>query len=188
MKVKINRMNFFKFLLLVMAILIIILIIIKVFSKNNMNKKEDDSGNTVIDKGVVYEKDPYVNIKDMYMGGNAGGINIENLENAREENGEKINTSEKILQSREFEALEITNIILKSNIGNTEFIANVLNKSKSNFKSKNLVIKFLNSTGKEIGKMQISIPDLVADGETIVDASITEDYVNAYDIIIENVK
>ena len=97
-------------------------------------------------------------------------------------------TSEKILQSREFEALEITNIILKSNIGNTEFIANVLNKSKSNFKSKNLVIKFLNSTGKEIGKMQISIPDLVADGETIVDASITEDYVNAYDIIIENVK
>lgn len=168
-KTLINKVNILKLLIIVLIISVIILCIIILFNRNNEGPDENIQ-------------------EDLIVNSNSGGIDIKKLDNAQVVGNEKENISEKLLKDKEFEGLKITNISLKSTNGVSNFKASVTNDTGEEFKSKMLLLSFLDNNGNELSKMQIYIPNLNIDSTSNIDASITADIINAYNFTIENIE
>lgn len=102
-----------------------------------------------------------------------------------EDDGSKVNTSDKVKETREIEGVTIENIRITEKNGQTELVADATNTTEQ-IKSRFLVnIILLDKAGNEIGR----IPGVIGEmqpGETIeMHAGITEDYANVYDFRIE---
>ena len=102
----------------------------------------------------------------------------------QEEDGTVVNTSEKLKENKVESGYEISNIGYKEKDGETVLEADVTNMTGKDQGSFMADIVLLDKEGKEIGKIPVSITDMIS-GETIgIQAGITEKYANAYDFKI----
>ena len=101
-----------------------------------------------------------------------------------QEDGSKINTSEKVKETREIEGIKIENIRITEKNGQTMLIADLTNKTEAQKERFLVNIIIYDKQGNEMGTIPGVIGEMQA-GETIeMQAGITEDYINAYDFKI----
>lgn len=102
-----------------------------------------------------------------------------------DEEGTKVNTSEKLKEEKEAYGFKITNISFEEKGGETILTATVTNNTGSNQKAFWGNIVLLNKSEIEIARIPVMITDTL-NGETInVKATITESYANAYNFKLE---
>lgn len=155
----------------ILAVTVVCLIIYFVIPKE---EKEKNVNNTVKEEPIIEEGQVQYSL-----------INMENIENAKVENGKKINTSEKLLSEKEFEGMKIKDIKLIAENGTSSFTATVENNSGKKFDAKKITIVFKDKDGNEYAKLNTYLGDIAIGKNTSINASTTSDIVNAYDFIIE---
>ena len=102
-----------------------------------------------------------------------------------EEDGTKVNVSEKLNQDKVNSGFEISNISYTESNGETILKARITNKTGSEQAEFFGKIVLLDKSGKTIGNIPIMV-SATQDGEaTDVEATITENYVEAYDFRLE---
>lgn len=102
----------------------------------------------------------------------------------REEDGEKINTSKKLSETKEFEGLEISNPNLTEIEKNSSFIATLKNNTNSASGEFFLDLKFVDKNNNEIATISCYV-DRVEPGQTVeLNASATASLANAYDYTV----
>ena len=101
------------------------------------------------------------------------------------ENYVKENTSENFAKDRKIDQIEITDIKLKSQEGITQYTATIKNNTTEDFAGGDAKIILINEDGSTYAELPASIPELKAGETNVIDASITEDIVEAYDFRIE---
>ena len=111
-------------------------------------------------------------------------INLENTENAKDEDGKKINTSEKLLQNKTIDGINIKDIKLVAENGTTTLTATVENKSQKKINAGKITINFTNSNGEIYAKLNSYIGDIDIGKTGNINASTTRDLANAYDFTI----
>ena len=100
--------------------------------------------------------------------------------------GTKVNISDKLKESKEIEGLSLSNIQLTENNGQTTLIVYVTNNTTNEFPEPfdvNLVL--LDKEGQTIVTLPAIIPSLKPEETKSFSSSITEDCSNAYDFRIE---
>lgn len=121
--------------------------------------------------------------KDESKQGNAGTSTGEEYVQVQDD-GTKVNTSEKAKETKEIEDVIIENIRITEKNGQTVLIADITNTTEKTKERFLVDIVLYDKAGKEIGKIPGVIGEMQA-GETIeMQAGITQDYVNAYDFKI----
>lgn len=104
------------------------------------------------------------------------------------DDGTKLNVSEQLKESKKIDGVEITDIQLTEQNGQSVLLANAINTTNTETVVMPINIIVLDKSGNEIGK----IPGVIAplkQGETKqLNVGITEDYSNAYDFKIEKQK
>ena len=123
---------------------------------------------------------------------NNGGINQIRSGPTNEEftvydnEGTKVNISEKFKESKEIEGLSLSNIQLSENNGQTTLIAYVTNNTGKEFSDPfDVNLKLLDKDGQEIVTLPAIIPSLKPEETKSFSSSITEDCSNAFDFRIE---
>ena len=111
-------------------------------------------------------------------------INLENTENAKVEDGKKINTSEKLLQNKTIDGINIKDIKLVAENETTTLTATVENKSQKKINAGKITINFTNSNGEIYAKLNSYIGDIDIGKTGNINASTTRDLANAYDFTI----
>lgn len=102
-----------------------------------------------------------------------------------EEDGTKVNVSEKLNKDKVNSGFEISNISYTQSNGETILKARITNRTGSEQSEFFGKIVLLDKSGKTIGNIPIMV-SATQDGEaTDVEATITEDYVEAYDFRLE---
>lgn len=101
------------------------------------------------------------------------------------EDGTKVNNSPKIKENKQFDELDITNIELREKGEITQLIATVTNNTNSAKGGYPASMIFVDGNNNELAKMGIYIKELQPGESTTLNASITFNYTNAYDIIIK---
>lgn len=144
-----------KFLIILVAVAIIIVIGIVIFK--NVGKKEE---NTTPENQVVEE---YVKVL---------------------EDGTRLNTSDKLSQTKTFDGLEITNFQLTEKNNVTVLLGTITNKSNETKGDYPVNIKILDKDGNEIITVGGYISPLEAGQSTQLNCSASFDYANAYDFEI----
>ena len=119
------------------------------------------------------------------MKGQTPLINMENKENVKIDNGEKVNSSEYMKQEKEVSGLKISNISLYTESGLSHFHAIVENTTEEEFKGRGVKLIFKKSDGTTLTNVETLIPTIKAKGSTTINASTTQDIVNAIDVKIE---
>lgn len=119
------------------------------------------------------------------MKGQTPLINMENKENVKIENGEKVNSSEYMKQEKEVSGLKISNISLYTESGLSHFRAIVENTTEEEFKGRGVNLIFKKSDGTTLTNVETIIPTIKAKGSTTINASTTQDIANAIDVKIE---
>lgn len=101
------------------------------------------------------------------------------------EDGTKVNNSPKIKENKQFDELDITNIELREKGEITQLIATVTNNTNSVKGGYPANMVFVDENNNELAQMGIYIKELQPGETTTLNASITFNYTNAYDIIIK---
>lgn len=101
------------------------------------------------------------------------------------EDGTKVNNSPRIKESKQFDELDITNIELREKGEITQLIAIVKNNTNNVKGGYPANMVFVDENSNELAQMGIYIKELQPGESTTLNASITFDYTNAYDIIIK---
>lgn len=115
---------------------------------------------------------------------NVSLIDMNNTENADIKDGIKENNSQKLLENKEIQGLQIADIRLKAENGISNFTATVKNNTGKDYEGAEITIKFINKDGSFYAELQAYMPD-IKNGETnTINASTTADIVNAYDYTI----
>lgn len=96
----------------------------------------------------------------------------------------KINTSTKLNENKKLENLEIENIQLTNQNGQSILLANITNKGTTQTKKMLIDVILYDKQEKEIGRMSGIIPILKAGESTQLNCSSQLDYSNAYDLKI----
>lgn len=115
-------------------------------------------------------------------------INMDNKENAKIENGEKINSSKTLQKNKTVSGLKLTKIQIHTEKGLSYFNATVKNTTKEDFERKAIYLKFKKSDGSVLAKVGAVIPTIKAGGKGTINASTTQDIANANDFEIELAK
>lgn len=165
-----------KVVLLIGIIVIIILITVSIIVFNNINKKEP----TQNVEGQVVNHPSTEDTKDK-----APLIDMNNMENVRIQNGEKVNSSEYMKRDKELPGLKITNISLRTENGLSNFNAIVENTTEEDFEGGAINLIFKKSDGTTLTNVGALIPPVKAKGFNTIDASTTQDITNAIDVKIE---
>ena len=160
------------FLKLILAILIISFIIIYFLDRQSI--KQNESIVKEETKEVVDEE------TNMYA------IDFKKTENVKIDNHEKINTSEKLKEEKDFQGLTIKDIELKTDSGITKFTANIQNNTENDFSEKTAIIVFTNQDGTEYARLTCEIPSVNKGQTNLIDVKTTADIANAYDFKIIN--
>lgn len=112
-------------------------------------------------------------------------ISIIQKDNANDKEEEiKINTSETLHKEKRFKNLRIFDISFTHQNGVTRFTANLENQGNEDFEAEDIEIIFKNEDGAEYTIIEGYIVDIPAGAINMIDASITEDKLNAYDFEI----
>jgi len=101
------------------------------------------------------------------------------------EDGSKINISKKLNENKKFDGLDITDIKLTEKGQLTKLTATLTNNTEEKKGDYTVNIIFVDSNGNELSKMGTYIKLLMPGESTLLNSSVTFDYSNAYDIIIE---
>lgn len=114
-------------------------------------------------------------------------IDMNNTENAKIVDGEKVNTSN-ATKDKNVSGLKFTKVILKTENGVSVFMADVKNDTGKDFAETMVIISFKDKTGTIISDMEMAIPAILKGNTISVNAATTADVVNASDIAIELVE
>ena len=98
--------------------------------------------------------------------------------------GIRINNSQELLRERYFGNLRIFNINFSNKDGVTNFSANVENTGKKDFESQEIELIFKNKDGSEYTRISGFIVDIPSGAINMINASIIEDKLNAYNFEI----
>lgn len=99
--------------------------------------------------------------------------------------GSKINVSNKLLETKTYNGLEISNISLKYSGRMTILLADVTNKAAVSKEQQKIYVVLEDEKGKEIERLR-GIIDRVEPNETIqLNITVTNDIANAYNLRIE---
>ncbi|MBQ9313663.1 MAG: hypothetical protein IJ220_01480 [Clostridia bacterium] len=112
-------------------------------------------------------------------------IDMNNTENVKIQNGEKVNSSEYLRKDKELFGLKITNIRLYTKNGLSNFNATVENTTEEDFEGRIVNLIFKKNDGSILTNVEAVIPSIKAKGSTTINASTTEDITNALDVEIE---
>lgn len=101
--------------------------------------------------------------------------------------GYRINTSEKVKETKYFEGLEIKITQLSSIDNRTTFLGTVKNTTTEKFESSDIVLIIYDDKGHELARENIGnvIQPIEANQEVELNISIINDYANAYDFKFE---
>ena len=103
-------------------------------------------------------------------------------------NGVKVNTSEKVSESKELNGLILSNIQLTEDGGITTLLAEVKNNTGKKTESKKVTIEILDKDGNVITDFEGFIDAMDINDTVKLNASITGDVSNAYDFRIKEAK
>ena len=99
-----------------------------------------------------------------------------------QDNGTKVNISNKLKEEKDLNGLKISNIELKEKDGQLRLLADISNKSKEDVKEAFYInIILIDKTGKEIDSIRALVTPIKVGETKKISAGITEDYANAYD-------
>ena len=101
-------------------------------------------------------------------------------------NGEKINTSSKLKESKNVNGLYIDKIELKNVSNRTTFTADITNKTTEVTKGKLYDIVFIDKTGKQIGSMGLYIRAIEPNKTISIEASIEMDVTDCYNFNLQS--
>ena len=104
------------------------------------------------------------------------------------EDGTKLNVSEQLKESKNIDGIEIANIQLTEQNGQSVLLADATNTNNTNTGVMPINIIILDKDGNEIVKIPGVIAPLKAGETKQLNVGITEDYANAYDFKIEKQK
>ncbi len=145
-----------RLILILIAILAIVLIIGLFIKKNKNEENEVQNQNTVTDEKFVQVL----------------------------EDGTKLNKSSKFNETKNIDGIEISNIQFTYKDGQTVLLANVTNNTGKAVDITLLDIKLLDEQGNEIVTVGGIISPMQVGETTQLNASMTMDYANAYDVEI----
>lgn len=100
------------------------------------------------------------------------------------EDGTKVNTSEKLAETKTYNGLEFTNIKLSNSSSVTNLYAEVKNTTSNDMSEQLIDINILDKEGNIITTFGGTIAALKAGETTTLNAGIVSNYANAYDIEI----
>ena len=145
-----------RFILVLIAILVIVLIIGLFIKKNKNKENEIQNQNTATDEKFVQVL----------------------------EDGTKLNKSSKFNETKNIDGIEISNIQFTYKDGQTVLLADVINNSGKAVDMTLLDIKLLDEQGNEIITVGGIISPMQVGETSQLNASMTMDYANAYDVEI----
>lgn len=145
-----------KKLIIGLLVVLVIVILISIIVKKNKNKDEIENNNNNI-------AEEFVEILD---------------------DGTKLNTSNKLKETKMIDGMEITNFQLTENNNVTLLLGTITNKSQDVKGDYPVSIKILDKEGKEIITVGGYIGELQPGQSTQLNCSATFDYANAYDFEI----
>lgn len=163
-----NKKNSRKYIVIIIAIILIIAIgaiLINIKNKNSNNKNEQSNTQDETNTTSL--------------------IDMNNTENAEIKENIKENNSKKLLEDKQYEKLQITDIRLKAENGMSNFTATVKNNTGKDYAGGLIKIKFINKDGSSYAELGAYMPDIKNGGTNTIDASTTADIANAYDFTIE---
>lgn len=161
---------------LIIIVIILIAVIIGVLTCIIIEKNNNENG-------LGKEGKNYTSTLDMKE--QAPLINMDNKENAKIEQGEKINSSQSLQEEKTVSGLKLTNIKLHTEKGLSYFNATVENTTQEDFEKKAVNLKFKKSNGSVLANVGAVIPTIKAGGKGTINASTTQDIANASDVEIE---
>ena len=142
------------------AVMIVLIIALLIF-KGTLNKEENvNTTNDVVTNLVVSE---FVTV---------------------EEDGTKVNTSEKFATTKTIEGLEISNIKLTEKGNNTQILADVKNTTNKKVEGFFVTISFLDKNGEMMVGLTCFIPTVEANGTATLNTNSQGNFANAYDYTV----
>ncbi len=170
-KTKQSKLPFFCIVVLLIAVVITIIMVIKNNQAKDEKSKEQQSTESSETEVVPLPE--------------ASLIDMNNTENAKVENGTKLNTSSKLAEPKTFKGLTLKDIKLIAEGGVTRLTANVENTSSQNFQEQGIEIVFTNQDGSEYARLDGILPSIDAGQSNQLDAATTADIANAYNFTIQ---
>lgn len=101
-----------------------------------------------------------------------------------EEDGTRVNTSEKLAETKTYKGLEFSNIKFVNSSGVTNLSADVKNTTGNDMPAQSVKINVLDKSGNVITTFSGNIVPIKAGETTTLSAGILANYTNAYDIEI----
>lgn len=101
-----------------------------------------------------------------------------------EEDGTRVNTSEKLAQTKTCNGLEFSNIKFTNSSGVTNLYADVKNITENDMSAQTVNINVLDKDGNVITTLYGNVAAIKAGETTTLSAAIVANYTNAYDIEI----
>lgn len=150
-----------KIMILILAVITIILIIIMI------NRKEPKRTLNNTDANAIAKAEDFITT----LG-----------------DGTKLNTSQKLHETKNFEGLEISDLQLTSKNNASVILATVTNISNTNQGDFEMALTFVDKDGKKIKVVTAMIRELAPGEKTTINSSTTFDYSNAYDFSISRVE
>lgn len=100
------------------------------------------------------------------------------------DDGRKVNTSQKVKETKSVSGIEISDIQLTENGGISTITATAKNVSQSNMQEKNVKVEVLDKNGQLITTFSAVINEMKPGETSKINASVTVDVSNAYDLRI----
>lgn len=160
-----------KIWVLLLAIAVIIFIIVLL-----VNRSGKDENNNVSNSGA--------DSSQINNGENSGEPKDEEFV-ARQEDGTRVNTSNKIKETKRIGGLEISGVTITENNNLTQLLGTVENTSRAVDGGYTLKIIVVDKENQELIDMLFDITELQPGQSTQIDCSATFDYSNAYDVRFE---
>lgn len=120
---------------------------------------------------------------DNTIANESGNENIEEYVQVLED-GTKVNTSEKLKETKNYEGLSFTNIKFTNNGSVTNLFAEVKNTTSKNMEKQKISINILDKEGNVLTSFIGTLGELKAGETTTLNAGIAANYSNAYNIEI----
>lgn len=108
-------------------------------------------------------------------------IDVKNLENAKIENGMKVNNSPKAQEEKIVENLKYSEFSMDSKNGESNFRVRVTNVGKEKTEEQYVKVTCLDVNGNSIGEIYLLVSELKPGESISATANIADDYINLYD-------
>lgn len=142
---------------------IAVIAIIVVLIVNGKNKEDENIVNNETVENNTVEEEKYVEVL---------------------ENGTKLNTSEKLKETKEIDGMEISNMQLTEEGNITKLLGTITNNSNTTKGNYEINIKLIAENGKALTTLVGYIGELEPGESTQLSTSTTFDYANTYDVEI----